>query len=112
MTQDALVISTVTDEAEYTLRTRLDGADYNLHFQWNEREGRWYLSIADESDNPIVTSIKLITNWPLLFYYQSNPKVPPGELVVVDQTNDGSPPGISDLGEGQRCQLIYMTAPT
>lgn len=105
-----LVLATVTDEADYTIRTRLDGVDYNLRFQWNDREARWYLAIFDIDETLIVGGLKLITNWPLLRFYQSNLAVPPGEFYVTDLTNDGSPAGIDELGDGKRCSLIYVSA--
>ncbi len=105
-----LVISTLVDQADYTLRTRLDGKEYNFHLLWNEREERWYLDIADESGNTVCAGIKLVTNWPLLRYYQSNPAVPPGDLYVIDESPDGTPPAVDGLGDGQRCSLVYITA--
>lgn len=105
-----LLIPTVQDQADYSLRTRLDGREYNFHLMWNEREDRWYLDISDESDVVVCAGIKLVTNWPLLRYYHADPAVPPGELVVVDETSDGSPPEIDGLGENERCTLIYLSA--
>ncbi len=105
-----LVIPTVQDQADYTLRTRLDGKEYNFHLLWNEREERWYLDISDESDVVVCAGVKLVTNWPLLRYYRSNPDAPPGELWVIDESDDGSPPAIDGLGETQRCSLVYVSA--
>ncbi len=105
-----LIIQTVTDQADYTLRTRLDGRDYGLHMLWNQREGRWYLTISDYQDNLLIASIKLVTNWSLLDFYQYDPNVPPGKLLVTDSSPDGSSPGIDELGPNQRCQLVYVPA--
>lgn len=107
MTPKLLVIPTTQGTPFYTLRTRLDGREYILHFAWNQREERWYLTIADQEDVSLVAGLKLITNHPLLRFYQANPEVPPGELVVHDLTNDGTPPGLDDLGIGLRCELTY-----
>src|ERR1700733_16174280 len=100
------IIATSADPY-YSLRTRLDGRDYNLRFAWNDREERWYLSISDDQDNLLLAGIKLVANTPLIRYYHSDPNVPPGEFWVIDQTPDGSPPGLVELGENSRCQLVY-----
>lgn len=103
-------IPTTPGDPFYSQTTRLDGRDYVLHFAWNQREERWYLSIHDEEDAPIVQGLKLIANWPLLRYYHSDSRVPPGEIIVVDATGDGSPPLLDELGPGKRCELTYTPA--
>lgn len=112
MATAVLLIETSSDFAFYTQRARLDDRDYVLHFSWNEREGRWYLGIHDIEDDPIVDSIKLVTNWPLLRYYHSDPRCPPGELMVQTLTSDDSPPGFDELGSDKRCQLNYYAQNT
>ena len=103
-------IPTVPGEPYYSLRTTLDGRDYNLSFSWNEREERWYMAIADEADVQLVAGLKLVCNWPLLRFYHANPALPPGELAVVALQNDVAPPGLFDLGIGLRCELEYAAA--
>jgi hypothetical protein len=107
MISKAFAIPTVQDTPFYSLRTRLDGAEYILHFSWNQREERWYLTIADADDVTLVSSLKLVCNHPLLRFYQANPAVPPGEIVVHVLEGDTSPPGLDDLGIGLRCELTY-----
>lgn len=108
----AVVLIPTTPGAPYhTQKTRLDGRDYVLQFAWNEREARWYLSLFDEEEQPLALGIKLVANWPLLRFYRFDPRVPPGELMVVDLTGDGSPPGLDELGAGKRCELTYFTSP-
>lgn len=89
-------------------RTRLDGVDYLLSFVYNQREDRIYLSLADDEELPIVSGIKILANYPLLWRHRHDPKIPPGELMAIDTTSDGSPPGLGELGEGLRCQLTYL----
>lgn len=98
------------EDPYYQQRTRLEGRDYVLTFAYNEREERWYLSIADEAESPIATGIKLISNWPFLDAYRFDPRCPPGQLNVSDISGDGSPPTQLELGEGKRCELLYWTA--
>lgn len=100
-------IPTVAGVPYYTLRTRLDGRDYNMRFAWNERAERWHLDIMTDTGELLVAGIKLVANWPLLRFYHSDSRLPPGELSVIDLTPDGSPPGLSDLEIGARCTLTY-----
>lgn len=105
----ALIIPTYSN-ADYYSRTTLDGRDFNLRFQWNQYESRWALSIFDETGDVLLAGgLKLVCNVPLLRAYHYDERLPPGELVVVDQTLDGSPPGLEDLGEGKRCTLTYAS---
>lgn len=96
----------------YTQKTRLDGVDYILEFRYNQREDRWYLSISDSEEIPILTGLKLVCNWPLLHSYQYDPRVPPGELMAIDLSGDDTPPGLNELGDGLRVQLTYFEAGT
>lgn len=105
-----VVIPTSVDRASYTQRTRLDGRDFTLVFKWHQREERWYLSLWDESEEEIVAGIKVLANWPLLRHHRADPRVPPGELVAVDLTTNGTPPGFDELGIERRCELTYFDA--
>lgn len=94
--------------AFFEQRVKLDGREYFLTTKWNQREGRWYISLFDNVQEPIVESIKLVSNWPLLRYYKFDPRTPPGELFAMDRTGDGSPPGFDDVGSGKRVELTYI----
>lgn len=104
----ALLIQTASDPY-YSQRVRLDGRDYIFRFAWNQREARWRLSLFTDRDQPLVRGLKLLANWPLLRFYRYDARLPSGELYAVDWTGDGSPPGLEELGEGRRCQLLYLT---
>lgn len=107
-----LLVPTSPGVPFYTQKTRLDGVDYVLGFRYNQREDRWYLSLADSEEIPILSGLKLVTNWPLLQAYHYDPRVPPGELFAMDLSGDDTPPGLNELGEGLRTQLIYFEAGT
>ena len=106
------LIIPVTGDPFQTLKVRLDGSDYVLSLAYNQREDRWYLSIADDEETPILSGLKLVANFGLLFRHRYNIAVPPGELMVTDTTADRSPPGLAELGEDKRCQLVYFEAAT
>lgn len=103
-----IAIPTTTGRPYYQQRTRLDGREYVLRFAWNQREARWYLTIADDEDTVLLAGRKLLSNWPLLrHYHAADARLPPGELMVVDLTGDNVPPGLDDLAIGARCELTY-----
>jgi len=102
------IIPTSPGAAYYSEKTRLDGRDYILRFAWNQREERWYFSLFDEEEQPIIQSVKVICNWPFLRYYRSDPRVPPGELMATDLTGNNTPPGFEELGEGRRVEFVYV----
>lgn len=105
-----LLIPTSPGVPYFTQKTRLDGRDFLLRFAYNERAERFSLSIFDESEQPILRGLWLVTNWPLLRRYRADIRLPPGELMVVDLSGDGSPPTLDELGEGKRCELTYFEA--
>lgn len=106
-----LIIQTSPDPFQKK-KVRLDGIEFVLSLSYNQREERWYLSIADDEEVPIIAGLKLQANWPLLFRHRYNTKLPAGELMAVDTTPDGSPPTLLELGKGKRCVLAYYEAVT
>lgn len=76
----------VTNErAYYRQVTQLDGVDYVMRFNFNQRLCRWFLSVSDADDNPIVQGMRLSANFPL----GRGPKTwhdnfPKGRLLLVD----------------------------
>lgn len=89
--------------------TTLDGTDYLLEFRFNSREQVYYLMVSLTDGTLLAQGIKLVCSYPLLQAYNDD-RFPLGELIVLpDATSDG-PPGLGELGIGQRCQLVYVTA--
>jgi hypothetical protein len=94
--------------ARWTQRTQLDGRDYQLTFQWNQRTGHWSLDLADQDGVAIRSGMVLVTGWPLLRGCV-DARRPPGTLVIADsQRSNDLDPGFADLGG--RFQLLYFTA--
>ena len=91
----------------WTQITVLDGVPYLLTFQYNDRESAYYLSIgSSDGTTNYVVGMKLVVGYPLMQPFGSQP---PGEIFVVSAStaNDG-PPAIGELGDNQRCVLIYV----
>jgi hypothetical protein len=106
---NAYRIATRTDgTAFYTLRTTLDGLDYQLEFSWSTREERWYLTIKDSQGDLLMGATKLVCNVPLLRYRRHIEGTPAGELAVTTTSTDYTPPGFYELGAEGRCQLVYF----
>lgn len=99
---------TVTPLA-YTFSIELDKVIYQLTFTWNARESRWFMEIADEQLNEIVSGIALVIQWPLLKRFKDS-RLPPGLLYALDTQDTGQEADDTDLGT--RVLLVYEEAPT
>lgn len=109
-------VPTSTTLSDYFQTTSLDGRDYVFRFLYNEREGSWFFSLFDQDGDPIVQSIKVIVQLPLLRLVTDERK-PPGVLLALDtqapETDFSSStkslaldPGLFELGE--RVVLLYF----
>ena len=85
--------------------TVIAGREYTLGFRWNARAMAWYLDIGDQDGLPIVSGVRLVCGIPLAREVVGDSRMWPGTLMCVSTTQDGTDPGISDLGT--RVVLIY-----
>ena len=99
------IIPTSSSESNYSQITALDGRDFKLELRWNQREGRWYLSVRTAADGLIQGPTKIVADWPLIYPEQDLP-LPPGCLMAVDTTGQGRDPGLAELGD--RVVLVYL----
>lgn len=95
-------------------RVTLDGAEYLLTFEWNQRSEKWGLSIASADEEKILTGVKLVADYPLLTLARWNAQCPAGELYAIDSSGQGLDPHLLDLasddGSTPRVQIVYLTA--
>jgi uncharacterized protein DUF6983 len=104
-----LVVPTDTVKLFWDQTTTLDGTAYLLTFRYNSRESCYYLMVQSaDSSITYAQGIKLVANYPLLRGYTT----PPGEFMVVSTSSNDSPPQLGELGDGQRCSLLYIEAST
>lgn len=89
-----------------TQTTTLDGVPYILYFQYNQRENTWWLTVSTIDGTAIYGACKLVVNYAFLDQCV-DARRPPGQLMVISNTSDLSPPGIDDLAPGGRCSLCY-----
>lgn len=103
-----LIVPVFPGEPLYKERVRLEGRDYIFRFDWANREGRYYMSIFDQDEEPLLLGVKVIANWGMLTRHHFNPALPPGELIPLDLEQGGEPPGFRDFGT--RVRLFYYTS--
>ncbi len=103
-----VIIPVFPGEPLYKERVRLEGKDYSFKFDWNNREQRFYMSIRDLEETPLLTGIKIISNWLLLANHHFNPDLPPGQLIAIDLESGGEPPTFRDFGT--RVRLFYYAS--
>lgn len=90
-------IPVAPETTDQLLRVELDGNPYSLRILWNERFGYFSLSILTADDEPILTNIKMVKNYPLIGRFK-DPRLPFGDLYFVQEKGSVDRPGYSDLG--------------
>ena len=95
------------DETHTSQTLDLDGIRIRLDTYTNKDDGRWYFDVFDDSNNPLIQGVGLVTGLDLWFPYHYLP-IPAGILFVQDQS--GSPsldPSLTDFFEGDMA-LFYQ----
>jgi hypothetical protein len=89
----------------------LDGIRIQLTTYTNKSDDNWYADIRDSDGEPLILALALVPGLDLLHRYRYLP-VPPGQLIVVDQTQ-GPPldPTLESFINGDS-GLFYLTADT
>jgi hypothetical protein len=93
-----------SDSRATTQRTRIDGRDYSVRFQWNGREGFWYASLYDSQGVAIQCGFKVVKDWLLLRSVES--RAPSSQFIAVAPRGGGEA-GIDELGG--RVKLCLVT---
>jgi len=102
----AVTVPVLLDTPLFSLETQLDGTLYSLTFRWNSRANQWFVDLADAANDPIVSGIAIVVDFPLARRCR-DPRMPPGALFAVDTTGAGLDPGETDLG--RRVVILYFT---
>jgi len=89
-------------EPFFSQRTVLDGVEFYFEFNWNGRANRWFMSISDANEQPILTGVKLVPGLPLT-YRVRDPRFVGGNLFLL-----GNPPTLETMGDGS-CSLVYVS---
>lgn len=75
----------IPEGAAWAQEVQLDGRAYVLRGQYNGRSDQWTLDILTRTGEPIVLGKRLVLDYPLL-RFETDPRLPPGEMWVVDPT--------------------------
>jgi hypothetical protein len=89
----------------FDLDQSLDGAVYLMTFRWNERESKWYMTLADDTGDPIFAGVKVVADR-VISFRTADARMPPGDITTIDTSGAGLDPGLDDLGN--RVKLVYI----
>ncbi len=84
----------------------LEGRTFSLAISWNERVSAWNLNLYDALGASLLLGRRLDLGCRVL-PKRRPASMPPGELLVVDMAEGGSP-GLGDLGQTERVRLVYV----
>lgn len=89
-------------------RTTLEGKDYDLDLQWNERRGVWVVSVRAQDGETLVAS-KVLRHGHNILARCLSPNRPPGILFCWCNTPANiAPPGVADFDA--RAGIFYWTS--
>lgn len=91
-----------------TFQVELDNVTYTLNLFYNDRDGGWYLTIGDASNNPILGCQRCVVNYPIGWKQCYNTSMPPGSIQFQDTSGQGLDPGLNDMGA--RVTMLYFDA--
>lgn len=103
----AIQLPTLAGREWYEFRITLDGVKYTVELRWNARSNRWTFSLRTRDGEPLLVGRRVVVGMPLLMR-GTDPRMPPGDIIAVDQAGLDADPGRDDLGS--RVLLMYVTA--
>jgi len=98
MTTEIIPITDAGTLGAFYFVVELDGTDFQCSFQFNSREGFWYMNLFDTAGNRIRSGLKVVINWPTIRLDRSEDR-PLGEILFLDTRDVPSDPGLDELGE-------------
>ena len=85
-----------SDVPAFTFQTDLDGTTYSFKFRYNSRMDRWAFDILTANNDPIIEGVLVVTGTLLLERF-SDPRLPQGDMFVLNKEDENVSPGRSDL---------------
>lgn len=89
-------------------RVTLDNVTIQFVFHWNTRAESWQLDILDTDENLLVGGIRLVIGWDLFTGYAGR-GLPPGQLWIIDTTEDTSNIEFEDFTGDRQLSFLYLT---
>ncbi len=112
-----LELQTVNDGSpHYSMRTQLEGVDYEFFFRYGERRGGWVFDMFTLDGQEILKG-QLVTCMRDFLRRVTIAGRPPGQLWAqnVSEPTEGGVfalPGLFDLGPTGRCRMYYTESTT
>ena len=78
-------IITVKNIASFSQDVVLDGNNYRIEFNYNQRGDHWSMSVYTRENDPIVQGITIVKDYDLFGQYRAY-DLPPGQLYAIDIT--------------------------
>ena len=85
-----------SDVPAFTFQTDLDGTTYSFKFRYNSRMDRWAFDILTANNDPIIEGVLVVTGTLLLERF-SDPRLPQGDMFVLNKEDENVSPGRNDL---------------
>lgn len=93
----------------YSEKILLEGILYTFEFRFNSRQSVWYMDIGDAAGIKKIIGIPMFINFPLTNNYIGIIEgVPPGQILLIDETNQNKLPTRDNMGIDMK--LIYVEA--
>ena len=90
-------VPTFTDPSNYRQQIELDGVVFELSFNFNSRDNRWYLDILDVAGVQLRSSMRLVTSMALMLRWKELTR-PAGELGMIDPSSQDLEATLDDIG--------------
>lgn len=100
------VIISIKDNPNHTLIVELEGIIFKLGFLYNSGSSFWAMTIWDEDDTLLVSGIKIIANYPLIFSHKNN-SLPKGDFYC--EIADVKSSITRDSFSSGEAKLLYLT---
>lgn len=93
------------DLAAYHYTITLEGVQYRFDYQYNERMGKWFVSISDTAANIIIAPVPVVAGLGIFDRFVMD-GIPPGITTPFDTSGDNLDPGRFELGD--RVRMLYL----
>lgn len=96
-----------TPNVDTSMRVQLDSTSYGMRIVWSQRGECFHLHMSDSVGNPIISGLRMVTLYPLLYRFHYLPALPAGELWFIDTRDAQGQPTLAEMGD--RYRLYYVT---